>query len=205
MLMRIPETINRETADMVKRMAWMAEYRDAGTLSHLDRIRAYVNTLALGMGYSTQEAETIAVAAMLHDIGKVGLPDNLLSRVGNMTPAELESTKKHTTIGYEILRESSMTVLQMAAPICLSHHERWDGSGYPQGLRGDQIPAGARLCGLADVFDALTTPRTYKKEISVQEARDMIRETSGQLFDPDLVQAFVENIDSLTKLRQLNI
>jgi putative two-component system response regulator len=197
--------MNRETADMVKRMAWMAEYRDPATSSHLDRIRAYVNALALGIGLSSQEAEMLSVAAMLHDIGKVGLPDNLLLRVGNLTPSELEATKKHTTIGYDILKDSPVAVLQTAAPICLSHHERWDGSGYPQALRGDKIPLGGRLCGLADVFDALTTPRAYKKEISVMEARDMIRETSGQLFDPELVQAFCENFEALTKLRQLNI
>lgn len=205
MLMHFPEAVSRETVDLVKRMAWMAEYRDPGTSNHLERVRGYVNIMALGLGLSAHEAEMISVAAMLHDIGKVGLPDSLLHRMGNMTPAELEATKKHTTVGFEILHVSPTTVLQAAAPICMSHHERWDGSGYPQGLRHDQIPMGARMAGLADVFDALTTPRAYKKEISPAEARDMIRDTSGQLFDPDLVLIFVDKFDSLTKLRQMNI
>jgi putative two-component system response regulator len=104
-------------------------------------------------------------------------------------------------IGAEILKDAPSPVLQMGAAICLSHHERWDGSGYPNGLRGEQIPVGGRLTGLADVFDALTTPRSYKKQVSLLEARDMIRSASGQLFDPELVQVFIENFEQLIKRR----
>jgi putative two-component system response regulator len=201
MFMRTPDNISRETADLIRRMAMMAEYRDPSIPRHLERVQQYVNLLALGMGLSPAQAELISVAAQLHDIGKVGLPEDLLMRAGNLTPMELEATKKHTWIGAEILKDASHPALQMGAAICLSHHERWDGSGYPQGLRGDQIPLGGRLTGLVDVFDALTTARPYKKQISLIEARDMIRETSGQLFDPDLVHVFLENFDQLIKRR----
>lgn len=201
MLLRFPTNINRETVDLIRRMAIMAEYRDPVVPIHLYRIRDYVHILAVGAGLSPYEDELISTAAQLHDIGKVGLEDALVSLTGHFTPAEMEATKKHTLIGAEILKDAPSPVLQMGASICLSHHERWDGSGYPNGLRGEQIPMGGRLTGLADVFDALTTPRSYKKQVSLLEARDMIRSASGQLFDPELVQVFIENFEQLIKRR----
>lgn len=199
------ESLTRETIEMVKRMAWIAEYRDAGTPFHLERIRGYVLTLAQGLGLPAAEAELYSVAAMLHDIGKAGLVEGTLGRTGSLSQIDIEAAKKHTGIGYDILKESQVPVLQTAAAICLSHHERWDGLGYPRRLHGEQIPLTARLTGLADVFDALTTPRAYKQEVSLMEAREILREASGQYFDPSLVQVLVDHLDALAKVRQLNL
>lgn len=196
---------HRETIETVKRMAWLAEYRDTNTPFHLERIRGYVLVLATGLGVPEYEAEQMAAAAMLHDIGKVGLPDALLSRTGALSPAELEAAKRHTGIGHSLICDTQSPVLQLGAKICLSHHERWDGSGYPQGLRGEQIPLAARLMSMADVFDALTTPRSYKKEVGLIEAREIVREAAGKYFEPGLVKVFLDRLDALAQVRRLNI
>jgi putative two-component system response regulator len=183
-------------------MAYIAEYREGGNLRHLERIRGYTQVLGRGLGLTPNEIQIISTACQLHDIGKVGLPETLLLQQGQYTESELNRIKRHTIIGAEILRNSSSPLLQAAEIIALNHHERWDGSGYPNGILGEQIPLSARMCALADVFDALTTPRPYKKAISVEDASRLIIGASGSLFDPQLVQAFEDQLQNILNVKK---
>jgi putative two-component system response regulator len=193
---------NKELLDAVWRLAYIAEYREGGNLSHLERIKGYTALLGRGMGLTQSEVQIISTACQLHDIGKVGLPEGLLLQQGQYTEAELSKIRRHTTIGAEILSNSPSPLLQAAESVALDHHERWDGSGYPNGLTGDQIPLSARLCAIADVFDALTTPRPYKKEISVEDALRLIVGASGSLFDPQVAQAFKDEFPGILKVKK---
>ncbi len=193
---------HRELLDAVWRLAYIAEYREGNNLNHLERIKGYVQVLGHGIGLTQSEYQLIATACQLHDIGKVGLPEELLLQQGQYSDKEMQKIKRHTTIGAEILANSTSPVLQAAEAIALNHHERWDGSGYPHGLREEEIPLSARMCALADVFDALTTPRPYKKEISPEDASRLIIGASGSLFDPQLVEIFEEELPALLKVKK---
>ncbi len=199
------EVLNREVLDVVRRMSALAEYREPGIKNHLERIRGYCMVVARGLDLSVQEVEVIANASQLHDIGEIGIPDAILTKAGKLSPYEWEVVKRHPVIGAEILRGSPSTLLQAGEIIALSHHERWDGSGYPYRLKGEDIPLSGRICAMADIFDALTTKRPYKDEVSVEEAYDLILESSGVLFDPQLVTVFKDNFDELLVIRQNNI
>ena len=193
---------HRELVDAVWRMAYIAEYREGGNLKHLDRIKGFTQVLGRGLGLTSNEVQIIATACELHDIGKIGLPETLLLQQGQYSEADLTRIKRHTIIGAEILRNSQSPLLQAGEIIALNHHERWDGSGYPNGLIGDQIPLSARMCAVADVFDALTTPRPYKKAISVEDASRLIIGASGTLFDPQLVQVFEDELSSILNIKK---
>jgi putative two-component system response regulator len=193
---------HKELLDAVWRMAYIAEYREGGNLTHLERIRGYTQVLGHGLGLTQTEVQIISIACQLHDIGKVGLPEGILLQEGQYSEAELKKIKLHTTIGAEILSNSNSALLQAAETIALNHHERWDGSGYPNGISGEQIPLSARLCAIADVFDALTTPRPYKKEVSVEEALALIIGASGSLFDPQIVQVFKDEFQNILKVKK---
>ncbi len=199
------EVLNREVLDVVRRMSALAEYREPGIKNHLERIRGYCMVIARGLDLSVQEVEVIANASQLHDIGEIGIPDAILTKAGKLSPYEWEVVKRHPVIGAEILRGSPSTLLQAGEIIALSHHERWDGSGYPYGLKGEDIPLSGRICAMADIFDALTTKRPYKDEVSVEEAYDLILESSGVLFDPQLVTVFKDHFDEFLVIRQNNI
>lgn len=193
---------HKELLDAVWRLAYIAEYREGSNLSHLERIKGYAQVLGRGMGLTQSELQLISAACQLHDIGKVGLPEALLLQQGQYSETELQKIKRHTTIGAEILSNSTSPLLQAAETIALNHHERWDGSGYPHGIQGDQIPLSARMCAIADVFDALTTPRPYKKEITADDASRLIIGASGSLFDPQLVQVFEEELEAILKVKK---
>jgi putative two-component system response regulator len=193
---------HKELLDAVWRMAYIAEYREGGNMTHLERIRGYTQVLAHGLGLTQAEVQLISTACQLHDIGKVGLPEGILLQEGQYSEAELKNIKLHTTIGAEILSNSNSALLQAAETIALNHHERWDGSGYPNGISGEQIPLSARLCAVADVFDALTTPRPYKKEVSVEAALALIIGASGSLFDPQIVQVFKDEFQNILKVKK---
>ncbi len=193
---------HKELLDAVWRMAYIAEFREGGNLSHLERIKGYTLVLGRGMGLSQSEAQILSYASELHDIGKAGLAESLLLQQGQYTEAELNKIRQHTLIGAEILSNSPSPILQAGESIALNHHERWDGSGYPHGVQGEDIPMGARLCAVADVFDALTTPRSYKKEISVEDARKLILGASGSLFDPQVVCVFEDEWSGLLKVKK---
>jgi putative two-component system response regulator len=138
----------------------------------------------------------------MHDVGKIGVPDNILMKPGKLTDEEFEVIKTHSIIGANILAHSKAEVLKLAEQIALSHHEKWNGRGYPQGLSDDNIPLAARIVGLADVFDALTSKRPYKDPYTVEVALDIIEEERGEQFDPDIVDVFLKNIDEILKIKE---
>jgi putative two-component system response regulator len=191
---------HKELMDAVKRMAYMAEYREGGNHGHLERIKGYTQLLGRGLGLTQNEVQLLSTACQLHDIGKIGLAESLLQQ--DSTPRTTTKIKRHTVIGAEILSNSISPLLQAGETIALSHHERWDGSGYPNGLVGEQIPLSARLCALADVFDALTTPRPYKKEITVEDASRLVIGASSSLFDPQIVQVFIDEFGRILKIKK---
>jgi putative two-component system response regulator len=196
-------TKTKDLVDLVRRMAAIAEYREPDIMQHLERIRGYCQVMANGMGLPSQESEAIGIASMLHDVGKAGLPDSILTNSGDLSPYEWDLMKRHTIMGAEILKDAQLPILQAGEVIALTHHERWDGSGYPYKLKGEDIPVSGRIVALADVFDALTTRRLYKKEITVECAYELIEESAGVLFDPELVNVFINNFSEILKTRKL--
>lgn len=192
----------------------LAETRDPDTGNHIRRTQSYVKVLAEKLKthprfthtLTSYNIEMLHKSAPLHDIGKVGIPDNVLLKPSKFKPEEFEIMKKHTNLGFDAIKQAEhqlgtkMDFLQMAKEIALSHHERWDGSGYPQGLVGDNIPLSARLMAVADVYDALISHRIYKKGISHKKAVDIITQGKGTHFDPDIVEAFIEIQDEFNKI-----
>jgi putative two-component system response regulator len=152
-------------------------------------------------GLSDETVKLIQYASPMHDIGKIGIPDQILLKPGRLTAEEFEIIKSHTTIGGKILADSKADVLKLAHEIALTHHEKWDGSGYPRGLAGRDIPISGRIVGIADIFDALTSKRPYKEPYPVEVAVEIIRSEQGIKLDPDLVDVFISNIDEVEKIR----
>ena len=182
------EERERET---LTRLARAIAYRDAGTSANLARLAAVAGIIAEGLGLGEDEARTIELAAPLHDIGKIAIPDAVLLKPGRLTEEELEVMRTHPTIGYELLKDSQNRFVQMGAVIALRHQERYDGSGYPDGLAGEAIPLEARVVAVADVFDALLSERPYKRAWTMDETFDYIVAERGRLFDPRCVDALV--------------
>jgi putative two-component system response regulator len=188
--------------EIVHRLVHAAEHRDTETAAHVSRMSHYSAALARARGMDETECETILIASKMHDIGKIGIPDQILLKDGRLTPAEWEIMKTHTEIGARILADSSSRILQLAHTIAMTHHERWDGGGYPRGLAGTAIPFYGRITALADVFDALTTPRPYKSAWSVEAAIAEIRDGSGRHFDPELVGLFLDILPEILSIRR---
>jgi response regulator RpfG family c-di-GMP phosphodiesterase len=176
--------------ETIVRLTRAAEFRDDVTGMHVIRVGHMCAAMARYAGLSDDACKRLLLAAPMHDIGKVATPDGILLKPGPLTPAESEIMKRHTIAGHEILKDSESEMLRTAAEIALSHHERYDGSGYPQGLRGDAIPLSGRLCSIVDVFDALTSVRPYKSAWPVDEAVVTIRSGAGTQFDPEIVALF---------------
>jgi putative two-component system response regulator len=179
-------------AEVLDRLALTSEFRDDDTQQHALRIGRAAGVLAEQLGCSPKWSELLSRAAPLHDIGKLGISDAILLKPGPLTLGERKAMQKHTTIGARILGGSRSELLQLAEEIALSHHERWDGAGYPAGLPGEEVPQAGRIVAVADVFDALSHTRPYKSAWSAEDAREWIVDGAGTLFDPDVVQAFVE-------------
>ena len=177
--------------EAILRLSRAAEYRDPETGSHLLRMSNYTRLIAEQLGLSPDEQELLLEASPMHDIGKVGTPDQILLKPGRLTPEEFEIMKQHATIGYEILRDSVSPLLQCAAKLAMAHHEKFDGSGYPQALAGEAIPLHGRIVAVADVFDALTSERPYKKAWTLEAAVDFLKSNSGSHFDPACVEALL--------------
>ena len=187
--------------DTIHRLVLAAEYKDEDTGEHIVRMSRYCALIAEKLGLPAKEVQNISYAAPMHDVGKIGIPDNILMKTGKLTDEEFEVIKTHSTIGAKILANSKAEILKVAEQIAFSHHEKWNGKGYPQGLSGDNIPLAGRIVGLADTFDALTSKRPYKEPYPVEVAIDIIRKERGQHFDPDLVDVFLENIDEVLKIK----
>lgn len=179
-------------AETVRRLSMAVEFRDEDTGAHIERIGRFSTLLAEQVGMSAEFCRRISYAAPLHDVGKVAIPDAILLKEGQLTDAERAVVETHTEEGYRLLRGSSSSILDMGATIALSHHERWDGGGYPRGLSGEQIPVEGRIVAIADVFDALTSDRVYREAFSVERAREMMLAESAKHFDPVLLAAFFQ-------------
>ena len=172
-------------------LAKAAEHRDADTGMHILRMSHYARLIARELKLPDPDQDLLLDAAAMHDIGKVAIPDRILLKPGKLDPEELAVMREHAVLGYELLKESSSPLLQAGAAIALGHHEKFDGSGYPQGLQGENIPIFSRIVAVADVFDALTTPRAYKPAWSMDRAKDHLLAGRGVHFEPRLVDAFV--------------
>lgn len=184
--------IRSREKETLMRLARAGEHKDYDTAMHLQRMSLYSRALAEKIGLSNEEVEIIEMAAPLHDIGKIGIPDSILLKKGPLDDAEMQKMRKHPLIGYEILQDSPSKYLQKGSEIALAHHERFDGTGYPHSLKGTEIPLAARIVALADVFDALTSVRPYKEAWSIDKALEYVRDESGKHFDPELVEAMLD-------------
>lgn len=184
------------------RLAKAGEYRDEETGNHVLRMAKFARLMAEKLGLPESDCHVIEIAAPMHDIGKIGVPDSILLKPGKLDQDELQIMRTHTRIGYEILKDSPSKYLQMGAVIALGHHERYDGKGYPSRLRGYEIPLEARIVAVSDVFDALTSVRPYKKAWSIEEALTYLRTERGKHFDPDCIDAFLAQFDKILRVRQ---
>jgi len=194
--------IKERERETVIRLSKAAEYRDPETGSHILRMAHYSELIAHGMGLPKEECELLLEAAPMHDIGKVGITDSILLKPGRLTPEEFEIMKQHAVFGHDILKGSASRVLQTGAAIALGHHEKFDGSGYPGGLKGDEIPIFSRIVAVADVFDALTSERPYKKAWSLERASEHIKSSAGTHFDPHCVATFFSHWDRVIEIQQ---
>ncbi|WP_018953812.1 HD-GYP domain-containing protein [Thioalkalivibrio sulfidiphilus] len=196
------EELRRTRLQVVQRLGMAAEYRDEETGNHILRMSHTCALLARAIGWDDAQCELILHASPMHDIGKIGIPDAILLKPGKFEPHEWEIMKTHASIGAKLLDGDDSDLMRMARDIALTHHEKWDGSGYPSGLAGEAIPMAGRIAALADVFDALTSERPYKKAWTVEDSVDLIRENSGQHFDPALVQVFMEQLPGILEIRE---
>ncbi len=192
LLSSMHEIEERERETLV-RLARAIEFRDAGTSAYLERMAQIAGMIAEGLGLPEDEVRTIELAAPLHDIGKIAIPDAILLKAGPLDEDEVQRMRQHPRIGYTLLADSQNRFIRTSAMIALRHHERYDGSGYPDGLEGDDIPLEARIVTVADVFDALISPRPYKRAWSIEEALEYLVEQRGKLFDPQCVDVMVRD------------
>lgn len=190
--------------DVIQRLARAAEFRDQETGMHIVRMSKYCAALAKEIGMSETQRDLLLTASPLHDIGKIAIPDSILLKPGKLDPQEWEIMKTHTTVGYELLSGSRSAFMKMAASIALTHHERWDGAGYPKGLKENQIPLVGRVCGICDVFDALTSSRPYKKAWSIEEAVEEISKQKAKQFDPVLAESFLKILPEIKNIKNKN-
>jgi len=187
---------------IVQRLGMAAEYRDEETGSHILRMSHICALLARASGWSEADCDLILNASPMHDIGKIGIPDAILLKPGKFEPHEWEIMKTHAAIGSKLLDGDDSELMHMAREIALCHHEKWDGSGYPNGLAGEAIPQPGRIAALADVFDALTSERPYKKSWPIDAAMAYIEGNSGRHFDPALVEIFRQELPGILKIRE---
>ncbi|EGW20038.1 HD domain-containing phosphohydrolase [Methylobacter tundripaludum] len=195
------DELRRTRLQVVQQLGRAAEYRDNETGNHILRMSHISALLAKSIGWNEADCELMLHASPMHDIGKIGIPDHILLKPGKFEPEEWEIMKTHAVIGANILEGDDSELMKCAGEIALTHHEKWDGSGYPYGLSGEAIPLVGRIAALADVFDALTSVRPYKEAWTVEAAVDLIKENRGTHFDPDLVTVFLEQLPGILKIR----
>lgn len=198
---RATEEIHHRERETVMRLARAAEFRDPETGSHIQRMAHFSALIGRELGMPSELLVQLLSAAPMHDVGKLGTPDHILLKPGRLTDEELKVMRQHASIGYEILKDSSSPVLQLAAQIALTHHEKFDGSGYPQGLKGQDIPVVGRIVAVADVFDALTSDRPYKPAWDTERARSYLASGRSGHFDPQCVDAFLNVWDEVMTIR----
>ncbi len=198
--------LNKEIEETQKEILYIlgevTEAHSEETGNHVKRVSKYSNILAKKYGLSNRDIMLITMAAPIHDIGKVAIPDDILMKPGKLTPKEFEIVKTHTTIGYDLLKASNRDVLKSAAIIAYEHHERYNGKGYPQGLKGEEINIFGRIVAVADVFDALGSPRVYKKAWIIEDTLEYFRQERGKHFDPKLVDILFDNLDEFIEIKE---
>ena len=195
------EALRKREEEISLRLVSAAEYRDDETGAHIRRMGLFSARLAEGLGLDISIVDDVRVAAPMHDIGKIGVPDQILRKPGKLTPEEFEIVKKHTLIGASILDGSDIPLIQMARDIALNHHERWNSKGYPNGIGGKEIPKYARIVAIVDVYDALVSPRVYKPALSEEETLEIMKAERGQHFDPEIFDVFLALVPEFRKIR----
>jgi len=198
------EKIKAASLDTIYRLSIASEYKDDNTGAHIKRISGYSAAVARRMGLDGSMIETILYASPLHDVGKIGIPDRILMKPGKLDPAEWKIMQQHSVIGARILQGSDAEFIRLGETIAHYHHEKWDGSGYPDQLKGNEIPIAARIVAIADVFDALISRRPYKKPFSLENSLAIIREGRGSHFDPEVVDAFFAIQPEILALKEQN-
>jgi putative two-component system response regulator len=201
-LERSEKELRLSREETIQRLAIAAEYRDSATAQHIQRMSHYCELLARRHGLSTERCDLIRTASPMHDIGKIGTPDHVLLKPGKFTQDEFNVIAQHAEIGYRILAGSDAEILNVAATIALTHHERWDGSGYPRKLKGEAIPIEGRIASIADAFDALTTARVYKPAFAFDHAVDLMSKHRGEHFDPELLDVFLASLGDIKRIHE---
>lgn len=196
------DELRQTRLQIIRRLGLAAEYKDNETGMHVIRMSYISRVLAQAFGFSEVEVENLFNAAPMHDIGKIGTPDAILLKKGALDPEEWAVMRNHSQIGADILGEHPSELLKMAYNVALTHHEKWDGSGYPRGLKGDEIPIEGRIVALADVFDALTSERPYKSAWSVEATLELLHRESGKHFDPELVELFMSRLPEILEIKR---
>ncbi len=194
--------VKNASLDTIHRLAKAAEFKDEETGAHIKRMSNYAAEVARTMGLPEATVEAILYAAPMHDVGKIGIPDKVLLKPGRLSPSEWEIMKTHAEIGAQILSGAKRGFLKLAEVVAMTHHEKWDGSGYPRGLKGHDIPLVGRIVTIADVFDALTSKRPYKEAFSLEKSLDIIKEEKGRHFDPQVVEAFLSCLDNILAIKE---
>ena len=200
----LTDELEESQREIIFTISEIAEQRSNETGQHVKRVALYSRLLAKACGLSSQEVENIYVASPMHDIGKMAIPDSILKKPGKLLPDEMEVMKGHAHIGFDMLKSSKRAILKMSAIIAKEHHEKYDGSGYPLGLKGEEISIVARIVALADVFDALGSRRIYKEKWDTESILAFIKKERGKHFDPSIVDLFFENIDEILKIHNDN-
>ncbi len=198
----LEEIIETRTRETVLRLVLAAEARDTDTGQHIKRIINYTTLILKKTGLPEKKAEMIGLASAMHDIGKIGIPDDILLKPGRLTEEEMTIMQTHTEIGEKNLRDSTSKLLENGRLIAQTHHERWDGAGYPQGLKGEEIPLFGRVVCLVDVFDALISKRPYKEGLPLEKVLEIIKQGKGTHFDPELTEIFIESIDEILEIQK---
>jgi response regulator RpfG family c-di-GMP phosphodiesterase len=199
---RMNVQLRESRVEAVKKFVIASEFTDKDTGLHIERMGRYSALFCELMGLGAAYAEDVRLAAMLHDVGKITTPDAILKKPGRLDEPEMEVMRQHALNGYDILRDAQSPLLQLGATVASSHHEKWDGTGYPYGLAGEQIPAVGRIVALADVYDALSSRRCYKEPWPMQDVIDFVSHLGGTQFDPQLVKLFMDNVTKFTEVRQ---
>jgi putative two-component system response regulator len=201
---QLQEALNQVTQgslETILKLSRAAEFKDECTGEHLVRMSHFSAAVARQLGMNDRQIDLLLHAAPMHDIGKIGIPDRIILKPGKLDPEEFSAMQQHTLIGAKILSGSHSEVINLAEEIALSHHERWDGTGYPNKLKGEEIPICARIASIADVFDALTSVRPYKPAFSTAHARELIAKERGRQFDPIVTDAFLANFDEILSIK----
>jgi len=194
------EELKESNLEMIQRLSVAAEFRDEDTALHIKRMSKYSQIIARGLGFSEEEAEEILFTSPMHDIGKLGVPDAILLKPGKLDKEEWEEMKRHTIYGAKILKNSHHEIIRRSEIIAISHHEKWNGEGYPNGLSGEDIPIEGRIVALADVFDALSSKRCYKPAFPLEKVEKIIMEETGSHFDPEVTRSFFSNYDKIMEV-----